>query len=78
MTAAVRSGPWSIYQRWMVRGDVIAMCVVVDAMNKMVITLFNAATRLANSAVAAHIHELSQRLVGIFLDPLQSWPSYEE
>lgn len=71
MTTVVNSSLWSIDQRWLV-GDAIVIRIVVDTINKTVDTLSNAKSRLADSTTGAHIHKLTQRLVGIFLDPLWS------
>lgn len=77
MTTVVNSSLWSIDQRWLV-GDAIVIRIVVDTINKTVDTLSNAKNRLDDSTTVAHIHKLTQRLVGIFLDPLWSWPRHEE
>ena len=78
MTAAANSGLRSIDQRRIVKGDVIVTRNVVDTMNKTVSTLSHATSKLANSAAAIHIHKLVQRLARILLDPLRTWPRYEE
>lgn len=77
MTTVKNSCLWSINQCWLV-SDAIAIRIVVNTTTKAVDTLSNAKSRLANSAAEAHFHKLSQRLVGIFLDPLWSWPRREE
>lgn len=76
MTKATNRRLWSIDQRWLV-SDVIVVSIAIDA-NKVVDTLSNAKSRLANSTAVAHIHKLIQRLVGIFIDPLWSWLEHEE
>lgn len=76
MKTAKNSSLWSIDQRWLV-SDATVIRIVVDTINKAVDTLSNAKSRLASSAAVTHIHKLTQRLVGIFLDPLWSWLRHE-
>ncbi|WP_461410718.1 hypothetical protein [Ferrimicrobium sp.] len=52
------------------------MRIVINMMNKTISTISLMGSGVASSAAAGHLHELVQRLAGIFLDPLRSWPSY--
>lgn len=78
MTAANRSRSWIDRRATAKEGGGVAMHIMPDPINRTISTLFPTASRLTKSAAATHIHKLVQRLAGILLDPLRSWPRYEE
>jgi len=76
-TAANSSRCW-LDRQTMIKKDDVVMRIVVDTMNKTVDTLSHAARMLDGRPAATHIRELSQRISGVTLDALQSWPRDKE
>ena len=54
------------------------MRIVVNMMNETISTISLMGSGVASSTAASHLHKLGERLAGIFLDPLRSWPCYGE